>query len=90
VANASVVPSSRLIAGRSISVTGFFIAWPWRTRCLNRLDSADRRRRMVEGAAPSISRIWRSQAMTARWSTWRSSSVVVIPSVAMKWRTSSR
>ena len=84
------MPSSRLIAGRSISRTGFFAAWPWRTRCLNRLDSADSRRRTVDGAACSVSRMMRSQAITARWSTWRSSSVVVMPSVAMKCRTSSR
>ena len=72
---AAVVPSSRLMAGRSISRTGFLAAWPCRTRCLNRLDSADRRRRMVDGAACSVSRMCRSQAITARWSAWRSSSV---------------
>jgi hypothetical protein len=32
--NASVEPSSRLIAGRSTSPTGLRVAWPWRTRCL--------------------------------------------------------
>jgi hypothetical protein len=33
-AKARVEPSSRLIAGRSTSPTGFFAAYPWRTKCL--------------------------------------------------------
>ena len=50
---------------------------------LNRLDSAESRRRTVDGAARSVSRMARSQAITARWSAWCSASVVAMPSVAM-------
>jgi hypothetical protein len=43
----------------------------------------------VDGAAGRwASRMARSQAITARWSTWRSSSLVVMASVAMKCCTS--
>ena len=42
---AAVVPSSRLIAGRSTSTTGLRLALLCRTKCLNRLESADSRRR---------------------------------------------
>jgi len=61
---ARVEPSSRLSAGRSTSVTGFFAACPCRTRCLQSDDSAASCRRIVDAAAPSISRMYRSQAIT--------------------------
>ena len=48
--NAAVLPSMRLIVGRSTSNA----TTPWRTRCLNKLDSAARRRRTVECFAPSL------------------------------------
>jgi hypothetical protein len=63
---ASVVPSSRLMLGRSTSATWFFGRWQCRTRCFIKLESAADLRRTVEGAAFSISRMMRSQAMTAR------------------------
>jgi hypothetical protein len=56
----------------------------------NRLDSAASRRRMVEAAACPVSTMLRSQAITVRWSTRRSSSVVLSARLRMKWRTSSR
>src|ERR1700710_1243783 len=40
--NAAVLPSMRLIVGRSTSTTGFRVTVPWRTRCLNRLERAGR------------------------------------------------
>jgi hypothetical protein len=89
-AKARVVPSSRMIAGRTISPTGLRAASPWRTRCLNRLDSAASRRRIVDGAACSLSRMNRFHAITALCSTWRSSAGVAIPSVRRKCATSRR
>ena len=64
--NAAVLPSSRLIVGRPTSTTGLRFAAPCFTRCLNKLDSAARRRRTVEDFAPCCSLCMRSQAMTAR------------------------
>ena len=52
--------------GRCTSTTGLRVAAPCRTRCLNKLERAARRRRTVEGAACSCSRMMRSHAITAR------------------------
>lgn len=54
---ASVEPSRRLIGGRSTSRTGLRSATPCLMRCLNRLDNAARRRRIVEASASSTSRM---------------------------------
>ena len=51
-----------------------FSTWSCRVRSLKRLQSAESLRLTLDGAAPSISRMMRSQAMTALWSTWRSPS----------------
>jgi hypothetical protein len=83
-------PSSRLMVGRPTSATGLRAAWLWATRCLKSDDSAARRRRMVEACAPSVSRMNLSHAMTARWSTWRSSLDELTRRVLMKCVTSSR
>ena len=52
--------------------------------------NADKRRRIVDASACSVSRIKLSHAITALWSAWRNSSGVVILSVRMKCCTSSR
>ena len=48
------------------SLTGLRSAYPWRTRCENRLESAAMRRRTDHGAVCSVSRIVRSHRITAR------------------------
>jgi hypothetical protein len=65
-------------AGAGGGGVGASVRSPWRTKCLNRLDSAASRRRIVDGAACSLSRMNRSHAITALWSTCRSSAGVTI------------